>query len=190
MGVFLDSWTPYRFKPYYEPGAEQGEFDSSAYAERLHSRNLELLERTIEVHADEAGRTPWLTTGLGVVAVERSWDKFDFTSVSLADDKGHFAYGLHFLRQDVTIHPEKGLKARTRVYPTLRRVISLFTSADAAWALMYPTIDSDPEEASKRLREQLMAPHELESVTAESLKELFPLRPVALKYWVGVRAGE
>ncbi len=190
MGVYLESWTPYRFRPYYELGGEQGKYDESAYTEELHERNLKLLERTMDVHADGGEKTPWLTSGIGVVAVERSDEEFDFTSVCLADDRGDFAQRLHFLRQDVTVHPERGLKARTRTYPTLRRMAGLFTSSDAAWALMYPTLTHDPEQASAHMKEWLEATHELEPATAQGLKEIFPLRPTALKHWVGVRLDD
>jgi hypothetical protein len=193
MGEYLQSWTPYRFRSYYEPGGERGRFDESEYTEELHAQNLALLERTMEVHADGGERTPWLTSGIGVVAVERSDEEFDFSSVSLADDKGHFGQGLHFLRQDVTVHPKKGLKARTRMYPTLRRIKRTFTdptAASPAQAFMYPTISHNPGRASEHLQELLEATHELEPATTRGLKEIFPLRPMALRYWVGVRAGE
>lgn len=190
MGLYLQSWTPYKFRPYYEPGAEKGEFDDSAYTTELHDQNLDLLERTMETHAAGTERTPWLTSGTGVVRVAHDGEVFDFASVQLADDRMQFRQGLHFTRQDVTVHYEKGLRARTRTYPTLKRMVQLFTTSDAAWSMSYPTLGHNPKGASEHVQEQLSSPHELEPATAESLTDIFPLRAVALKYWVGVRADQ
>jgi hypothetical protein len=190
MGAYLQSWTPYGLRPYYKPGRESGAFDESAYTEQLHASNIGLLERALETHADGGDETPWLTTGTGVVMVERSGDEgdeFEFASVYLADDRMDFRQGMHFVRQDIQVHAERGLKARTRTYPTLRRMINLFTSSDAAWSMMYPTLNHNPKAASDHIAERLASPHDLETATPEGLKEIFPLRPMALKYWVGVR---
>lgn len=193
MGAYLESWTPHGLRPYYQPGGEPGKFDESTYTVQLHERNIALMERVLALHAYEGDETPWLTTGTGVARVERSGEEpeeFGLTSVYLADDRMDFRQGLHFVRQDIQVHTERGLKARTRTYPTLKRIVSLFTSSDAAWSMMYPTLNHNPKAASDHLAERLASPHDLEPATPEGLKEIFPLRPAALRYWVGVRLGE
>jgi hypothetical protein len=181
---------PFGFRSYYPPGSEAGRFDESTYTNELHSRNIALLEQTVEAHAEDSESTPWLSSGTGVTRVGHPGEAFDFSSVYSGDDGMQFRQGLHFVRQDVTIHPEKGLRARTRVYPTFGRMVQLFTTSDAAWSMSYPTFNYNPKAASRHIEEWLASTHDLEPATAKGLKEIFPLRPLALKYWVGVRLHE
>lgn len=179
--------TPYFVREYHGPGVGAGVLDRSSYDEEAHSHNISLLETALKIHAHESDRTPWLTSGIGVLALKQGSKKFDFTSVNLADDHMSYRQGLHFVRQDITVHPNKGIKARTRIYPTISKTIANFTSSDAAWAMSYPVLGRNPEAASAHLQEWLAAPHELAPATAENLQEIFPMRHLALKHWVGVK---
>jgi hypothetical protein len=179
---------PYRLRRYRAPDQEPRKFDSSAYTSYLHNQNLKLLAKTLEMHGQDSNRTPWLTTGIGVIAVRNTGPKWDFSSVYIADDKMSYRTGLHFARHDVTVHEDKGFKGRTRIYPTAQRTIQLFTTSDAAWSMSYPTINEDPVAASDMIEEMLTAPHELEIASPESINDIFPHRHFALRYWVGVKA--
>ena len=179
--------TPYGVREYHKPGVDQGFWDGSGYEPELHEKNIALLENTLAVHGDENDETPWLTSGVGVVAVKHGSKKYDFTSVNLADDGMSYRQGLHFVRQDVRVHPDKGVKARTRIYPTVSKTIANFTTSDAAWALSYPTLNRDPQAISEHLAEWLVAPYELAAATPENLHDTFPLRHFALRHWVGVK---
>lgn len=179
---------PYGLRRYRVPDQKPRNFDSSAYTSELHDRNLELLAQTLEMHGRGGNRTPWLTNSIGVIAVRNKGPKWDLSSVYIADDRMSYRTGLHFARQDVTVHEERGFRGRTRVYPTLERTIQLFTSSDAAWCMSYPTINKDPVAASDMIEDALTAPHELEVATADRINEIFPQRHFALRHWVGVRA--
>jgi hypothetical protein len=147
-----------------------------------------MMKRALDWHGDEAERTPWLTNGTGIATVKHLGDeRFDFASVNFEDDRMAFAQGAHFVRQDIQVDTKAGLKARTRTYPTLGRLAALLTSSDAARSMMYPTLDHDPKAASAHLNEWLSVAYEIEPATTEDLKEIFPMRPLALRYWVGVR---
>lgn len=178
---------PYGLRRYRAPGQTPRKFDSSAYTSGMHERNLTLLANALAMHGHGASRTPWLTTDIGVVAVRKIGPKWDFSSVYTADDGMSYGTGLHFARQDVTVHEEKGFKGRTRIYPTFERTVSLLTSS-AARFMSYPTINAHPAAASDMLDEMLWAPHELEVATADRMDEIFPHRHFALRHWVGVKA--
>lgn len=179
--------TPYGVREYHRPGVNAGFWDGSGYDEEAHAKNISILEDTLDIQGNETDRTPWLTSGIGVVAVRHGRKRYDFTSVNLADDYMSYRQGLHFVRQDIRVHPHKGIKARTRIYPTISKTIANFTTSDAAWAMSYPVLARNPQAASDHLEEWLIAPHELAPATPESLHDIFPLRHFALKHWVGVK---
>lgn len=179
--------TPYGVREYHRPGVGEGFWDGSGYDEETHAKNITILEKTLEIQGNDSDRTTWLTSGIGVVAVKHTNNKYDFTSVNLADDHMSNRQGLHFVRQDVRVHPTKGIKARTRIYPTISKTIANFTTSDAAWNMSYPVLARNPQAASNHLEEWLIAPDELAPVTPESLQDIFPLRHFALKHWVGVK---
>lgn len=171
---------------YIRPGSTGRKYDSSQYGGAQHAANLELLNRSADVlGADE--RKKWFTTGLGTVMLAKSGATFDFASVYAADDDGRHRVGVHFVKHQIRVHEDKGIKARTLIYPTIGRVVSIYTSSDAAWVMDYPTLNRDPELMSEHLAESLTAPHELAPLTAESLEKIFPVREFALKHWVGVK---
>jgi hypothetical protein len=180
-------YIPYSLRQYQEPGSREGFWDISGYEEESHEQNLSLLGRVLEVHGGDADRTPWLTSGIGILAVKHTRDRFDYRSVYLADDRMSYRQGLHYVRQEISVHTKKGLKARTKIYPTISKLIANFTSSDAAWAMSYPVFRRNPEAASEHLEEWLTAPHELGVVTKDKLEDIFPLRHFALRHWVHVK---
>lgn len=178
---------PSRLRSYRAPDSASTFWDQSEYSSEDHEQNIDALRNTLDVHAGESNRTPWLTTGIGVVSVKYAAPNFRYTSVSLADDRMAYRQGLHFVRHDIDLHETKGIKARTRIYPTLSKTFANFTTSDAAWAMSYPVLSRHPEAVSREIQETLLSPHELEPATTQSIKETFPDRNFALRHWVGVK---
>lgn len=168
-----------------------------SYTPQMHNENLSVLRRTANIHLPpKANRTPWLSNGIGAVALEKQDGGYKYSSVCIADDgmdesQGPFgrgyAHGRHFVRQDISVDESRGIKSKTRTYPTLRRFIGLLTSSDAAWSMMYPTFDDHPGWSSKHIKEWLTPPEDLEVITPEMFNSMFPGRHFTLRYLIGVK---
>jgi len=184
---FTSIWMPYALRHYHRPGSPQTFFDHSGYSQESHSRNLNLLATMLDIHGNESGRTGWLSNGAGILAVKHSGLKFKFRSVQYMDDSMQYRQGVHYVQDFVTVHEKRGLKAKTKVYPTLGKLAANFTSSDAVWVMSYPSLREDPEGASAHLAEWLQAPHDLEPIDNAGIKKMFPERHAALRHWVRVK---
>jgi hypothetical protein len=161
------------------------------YTPEIHHATYDVTKDAYDEFKTSENITPWLTTPEGLIRIKghSQWPQLKTRVVSAADDQMRWRVGKHFVRHDVDLYQE-AMKARTRIYPSIGRMIGIFTSSDPAWMMDYPTVKEFPVDAANILHDGLSNLDEVHIADKSIYDKLSPQGRFILRYWVGVRIGD